>query len=314
MSRANDVLYDAPGPRTRRFSLIASVASIVLIGLGAWWFIYRPLKDSGQLSWDRWGLLLDPSHPQFGNVWNLLREGWIATFKAAFFAIVLSIGFGIGIALLRAQLRGLRGRRYSDRSAFSAALLRYATIGGTGVSRFWVELFRGLPVVVTIFFVFKVLAEYGVDFEDQMWFLVIGLTLYNSVVIGEIIRSGMSGLPTGQHEAAASMGLSTGQTIRLVLFPQALRIMLPGLDQPDRGHLQGHLARPDRRLQRRLAHEPQHHRGGGPGGSAHADDPDVLHHRSHVRACVLRPVEAGHLHAAATLAQRGTGRRTAGGG
>jgi glutamate transport system permease protein len=229
MSRANDVLYDAPGPRTRRFSLIASVASIVLIGLGAWWFIYRPLKDSGQLSWDRWGLLLDPSHPQFGNVWNLLREGWIATFKAAFFAIVLSIGFGIGIALLRAQLRGLRGRRYSDRSAFSAALLRYATIGGTGVSRFWVELFRGLPVVVTIFFVFKVLAEYGVDFEDQMWFLVIGLTLYNSVVIGEIIRSGMSGLPTGQHEAAASMGLSTGQTIRLVLFPQALRIMLPAL-------------------------------------------------------------------------------------
>jgi glutamate transport system permease protein len=229
MSRANDILYDAPGPRARRVGLIGSGVSIVLIGLGAWWFIYRPLKASGQLSWDRWGLLLDPSHPQFANVWRLLRDGWIATFKAAFFAIILSLAFGTAIALLRAQLRGLRGRRYADRSPVLAALMRYATIGGTGASRFWVEIFRGLPVVVTIFFVFKVLAEYGVDFEDQMWFLVIGLTLYNSVVIGEILRSGMSGLPSGQAEAAASMGLSTGQTVRLVLFPQALRIMLPAL-------------------------------------------------------------------------------------
>src|SRR5262245_58688885 len=99
MSRANDVLYDAPGPRARRVSLIASGLSIGLIGLGGWWLIYRPLKDAGQLSWDRWGLLLDPSHPQFGNVWRLLREGWIATIKAAFFAILLSLFFGVAIAL-----------------------------------------------------------------------------------------------------------------------------------------------------------------------------------------------------------------------
>jgi glutamate transport system permease protein len=229
MSRSTDVLYDAPGPRARRVSLIASVISIVVIAIGAWWLIYRPLKASGQLSWDRWGLLLDPNHPLFGGVWDQLLNGWMATFEAAFFAILLSLGFGVGLALLRAQLRGLRGRRYADKPPAVSAILRWATYGGTGVSRFWVEFFRGLPVVVTIFFAFKVLAEYGVNFENQMWFLVIGLTLYNSVVIGEILRSGMSGLPSGQGEAAASMGLSTGQTIRLVLFPQALRIMLPAL-------------------------------------------------------------------------------------
>jgi glutamate transport system permease protein len=133
------------------------------------------------------------------------------------------------LALLRAQLRGLKGRRYDDRPASISPILRWTTIGGTGASRFWVEFFRGLPVVVTIFFVYKVLGDVGMYFEDQMWYLVIGLTLYNSVVIGEILRSGMDGLPQGQREAASSLGLSTGQSIRLVQLPQALRIMLPAL-------------------------------------------------------------------------------------
>ncbi|HCU50082.1 MAG TPA: polar amino acid ABC transporter permease, partial [Micromonosporaceae bacterium] len=229
MSRDTDVLYDAPGPRARRISAIASVLAIVLIGLGLYQFVYRPLEKNGQLTMERWGLIIDPNHPQFSNVWALLREGWLATFTAAALAIVFSIVAGIGLALLRAQLRGLRGRRYEDRPPAVSLVMRWLTIGGTGASRFWVEFFRGLPVVVTIFLVYKVLADYGLAFEDQMWFLVIGLALYNSVVIGEILRSGMSGLPIGQHEAASSMGLSVGQSIRLVQLPQAIRIMLPAL-------------------------------------------------------------------------------------
>jgi len=236
------VLYDAPGPRTRLISRIATVSSIVLLTAGFTWFIYRPLAkpvtDSpwdlapgpeGQFTDERWGPLINPGNENFGLVWARLGEGWLATFMAAAVAIVFSIIAGIGIALVRAQLRGLRGRRYTDRQPATSMLLRWATYGGTGLSRFWVEFFRGLPVVVTIFLVYKVLADYGLAFEDQMWFLVIGLTLYNSVVIGEILRSGMDGLPRGQHEAASSLGLSTGQSIRLVQLPQALRIMLPAV-------------------------------------------------------------------------------------
>jgi glutamate transport system permease protein len=48
-------------------------------------------------------------------------------------------------------------------------------------------------------------------------------------VIAEILRSGMEGLPVGQREAAESVGLSSGQTIRMILLPQAFRIMLPAL-------------------------------------------------------------------------------------
>jgi glutamate transport system permease protein len=225
----NNVLYDAPGPRTRLFSRVASIIATIGILIAAYFLIYTPLKNNGQLTMERWGVLINPAHELFDDVWGLLVDGWIATFTAAAAAIILSVPAGMGIALLRAQLRGQRGRRFSDRPTVSSALLRFATFGGNGVSRFWVEFFRGLPVVVTIFLVYKVAAEYGLSFEDQMWYLVLGLALYNSVVIGEILRSGMDGLPGGQHEAASSLGLSTGQSIRLVQLPQSLRIMLPAL-------------------------------------------------------------------------------------
>jgi glutamate transport system permease protein len=58
---------------------------------------------------------------------------------------------------------------------------------------------------------------------------VIGLTIYNMVVLAEILRSGMEGLPVGQREAAASIGLAPLQTTRMILLPQAVRIMLPSL-------------------------------------------------------------------------------------
>jgi glutamate transport system permease protein len=58
---------------------------------------------------------------------------------------------------------------------------------------------------------------------------VIGLTVYNAAVIAEIIRSGVLALPSGQMEAAYAVGLTRGQTMRLVQLPQAFRIMLPAL-------------------------------------------------------------------------------------
>jgi ABC-type amino acid transport system permease subunit len=99
-------------------------------------------------------------------------------------------------------------------------------------------------VVITIFFVWVGLNKLGakditiplsdIGLDDLtisylLYSLVIGLTIYNGVVIGEILRSGMEGLPRGQREAADAIGLSTFQTIRLVLLPQAYRIMLPAL-------------------------------------------------------------------------------------
>jgi general L-amino acid transport system permease protein len=57
--------------------------------------------------------------------------------------------------------------------------------------------------------------------------LLIGLVIYTAVYIGEIVRSGILAVSKGQREAARALGLSQGQTLRLVIFPQALRIMIP---------------------------------------------------------------------------------------
>jgi glutamate transport system permease protein len=90
------------------------------------------------------------------------------------------------------------------------------------------DFFRGLPVVIAIFFASRILPELGVSLP-LLWYLVIGLTAYNSVIIAEIVRAGVASLPRGQSEAAAAVGLTRGQAMRAVLLPQAIRVMLPAL-------------------------------------------------------------------------------------
>ena len=58
---------------------------------------------------------------------------------------------------------------------------------------------------------------------------MLGLTLYTTSYIAEIVRLGIASVPRGQREAALSLGLSRAQTMRLVLLPQALRVIIPPL-------------------------------------------------------------------------------------
>ena len=69
----------------------------------------------------------------------------------------------------------------------------------------------------------------GIVIMPEFLSLVVGLSMYNATYIGEIVRSGFVSIPRGQTEAAASLGLSRQLTIRLVLFPQALRVIIPPL-------------------------------------------------------------------------------------
>ena len=59
--------------------------------------------------------------------------------------------------------------------------------------------------------------------------VVVGLTLYNAAVIAELVRSGVHALPKGQTEAAHALGLRRGATLRLVIVPQAMRVIVPPL-------------------------------------------------------------------------------------
>ncbi|WP_262013581.1 amino acid ABC transporter permease [Micromonospora sp. Mcm103] len=228
MSQQSSVLYDVPGPRQRRVTLISSLIAVVVVLAGAYLFIYRPLADKGQFSMELWGPLVDPSNENFPLVWDRIGIGLKNTLVAAALAIVASLVVGTLLAVLRIQLKSLTRRRFTGAATPVAYLLRGLSWVLAAVTRVCVEVFRGLPVVITIFFVARGFPEFGASF-DNLWYLVIGLTIYNSVVIAEILRSGMEGLPGGQAEAAAAIGLSPFQTTGLILLPQAFRIMLPAL-------------------------------------------------------------------------------------
>jgi glutamate transport system permease protein len=212
------VLYDSPGPRMRRQIWIWSVAFLLRVVAGIYFFVYRPLDAHGQFERDLWAPLLDPSTEEFPQVWNRLGHGWLNTLTAALGAIVASLVLGTALAVLRLWLASFSG------NGVAGGVERVLA----WITRLFVEVFRGLPVVITIFFVARGLPELGLDLSARA-FLIIGLTLYNLVVIGEIIRAGMANLPRGQGEAAAAIGLSGLQTTWLIFLPQAYRIMLPAL-------------------------------------------------------------------------------------
>ncbi|MCO1595974.1 amino acid ABC transporter permease [Micromonospora sp. RHAY321] len=222
------VLYDVPGPRQRRITLVSSLVATVLLLVGAYFLIYRPLDAKDQFSMELWGPLVDPSNENFSLVWDRIGLGLKNTLTAAVLAIISSLVIGTALAVLRIQLKSLTRRRFTGLATPVSYLLRGLSVLLSAVTRVCVEVFRGLPVVITIFFVARGFPEFGITF-DTLWYLVIGLTIYNSVVIAEILRSGMEGLPGGQGEAAAAIGLSPAQTTRMILLPQAFRIMLPAL-------------------------------------------------------------------------------------
>jgi len=221
-------LHDAPGPRARRITWIASIVFGLAALAGLYLLVYRPLADQGQLSREMWGPLLDPSNESFRLVWARIATGFVATLVAAALAVVSSLLFGTLLAILRVELASLLQRSFADRATPIAWALRWASRLLASFTRLCVEVFRGLPVLITIFLVARGLPEAGIMLPT-VWFLVIGLTIYNMVVIGEILRSGMEGLPRGQAEAASALGLGSLQTTLTVLLPQAYRIMLPAL-------------------------------------------------------------------------------------
>jgi glutamate transport system permease protein len=202
---STSVLFDAPGPRARRASYLWSVAALVVLA-GIAYLGARRLAENGQFDSELWAPLFDPRNEDFPAVWRIVREGFRANLQAAGLAMLFSLTIGTLLAVTRVT---------------AARPARWFTVG-------FIELFRGIPVVIAIFFASRVLPEFGIDLPT-LWFLVIGLTAYNSVVISEIIRAGLSAVPFGQSEAAQAIGLTRGQSLRIVQLPQAVRIMLPAL-------------------------------------------------------------------------------------
>jgi glutamate transport system permease protein len=92
----------------------------------------------------------------------------------------------------------------------------------------YTEILRNIPLLLVLFFCAFVLPLLGVGL-DYFALACVGLTAYTSPFVAEAVRSGVNGVPIGQAEAARSIGLNFGQTVSLVVLPQAVRMVVPPL-------------------------------------------------------------------------------------
>ncbi|MHA7263981.1 amino acid ABC transporter permease [Arthrobacter sp. TMN-37] len=198
---AQNVLFDAPGPKSRRNILIGNIIGALLIaGLIA--YVVFLLAGKGQLAPGKWTPFLE------GRTWEFfLLPGLLSTLRAAAIAVVTSVLFGLIFGLGRlSHVKPIR---------WFAGLV--------------VEFFRAVPVLLMMIFLWLALGRSNLVEDAPFWAVVTALTLYNGSVIAELIRSGVQGLPKGQREAGLAIGMTQMQSLRTIEVPQALIAMLPAL-------------------------------------------------------------------------------------
>jgi general L-amino acid transport system permease protein len=164
---------------------------VALIVLGGTFVAFLVIVAFGGVGWTDWG-------------------GFMLTIFLAVGGIAMSFPLGILLAL---------GRRSS---------LPAVRIVCTG----YIEIFRGVPLITVLFlgaFMIGFFLPEGVERPDPIVRALIGFVLFTSAYVAEVVRGGLQSVSTGQIEAAQALGLSTFRTTRLVVLPQALRSVIPGL-------------------------------------------------------------------------------------
>lgn len=140
------------------------------------------------------------------NYWPILLKGLGMTVSLS----LISLLIGGAIGLLFGIIRGGRIRWLS----FVVGL--------------YIDLFRGTPFLVQVFICFFILPTVGIELS-AFSAGVLALSNLSACFIGEIVASGIKAVPRGQSEAALSSGFRYSQQLRLVILPQALRIVRPSL-------------------------------------------------------------------------------------
>lgn len=154
------------------------------------------LKQS-ELRWD-WGAVIA--------YWPLFAKGWGTTIAISFAALGLSSMLGMIVAL-------------AQRSLFLP--LR-------ALSKGYVELIRGTPLLAQIYILFYIVAE-AVKLENRLVAGILTLSFFSAAYLAEVFRAGIESIGKTQLDSAKAIGLTRAQTYRHVIFPQALRMVLPSL-------------------------------------------------------------------------------------
>ena len=139
------------------------------------------------------------------DVWG----GMLVTLVIAVTGIAASLPIGIVLALARRS---------------NMPLIRLLSIA-------FIEFWRGVPLITVLFMssvMLPLFASEGVS-VDKLLRALIGVALFASAYMAEVVRGGLQAIPKGQYEGASAMGLSYWQSMRLIILPQALTLVIPGI-------------------------------------------------------------------------------------
>lgn len=200
MSRAlEDILFGAPSARAQVLTRAVSVAVAAVLLVLAAGIVYR-FHAAGQLDARLWKIFT------WATTWDFLARGLLGTLASAATAAVIALVFGL--VLLLGRLSRLR-------------LARWPSIA-------IIEFLRGVPTLLLIYVCFLVLPAAGFKLSTY-WMLTLPIGLSTAAVVAEVYRAGVLAVPRGQTDAARSLGMTDIQVFFSIVFPQALRYIIPAL-------------------------------------------------------------------------------------
>ncbi len=194
-----DLLYEPPGPKAQRRIRVFTALSLLIIA-GLLVLMVRQFAATGQFAAKYWSFFARAS------TWRFLGQGLLTTLRAALTGAL--IAFALGFVLMRGKLRGNPVLR-----SVSAALIEFT---------------RGVPTLLFIYFFFLVVPQTGWRLS-AFWKITLPCAISACGVVAEALRSGVHAVPKGQTEAALSLGLTPTRLFYKVIFPQAIRFVIPSL-------------------------------------------------------------------------------------
>lgn len=200
MSRSlEDLLFGDLNPRakaiTRAVSLGLAAALLVLLA-----GIAVRFHAAGQFEGRLWEFFA------WKTTWAFLGKGLLGTLASAATAAVIALV--LGLVLLAGRLSRLR-------------LVRWPAVAV-------IEFLRGVPTLLLIYVCFLVLPSAGIQLSAY-WMLTLPVGLSTAAVVAEVYRAGVLAVPRGQTDAARALGLGEARVFAHVVFPQALRYIVPAL-------------------------------------------------------------------------------------
>lgn len=194
-----DVLYEAPGPRTKKLMYVGTGLSLVVVILFLAGII-RQFYITGQLAPRYWSFFLRPG------IWLYLAQGLRGTITVAL--VAGTIALVLGMLLMLGRISHIKPLSFACRVI--------------------TNFFRGIPSLLLIYFFFLVVPQYGIKMSS-FWMITLPISLAASAVLAEVFRTGVNAVGAGQKEAAYSLGMRRWQVTRKIVLPQAIRYIIPTL-------------------------------------------------------------------------------------